>query len=92
MSISSEARPVARLLLDRNNHVESLRKFLMERTEVLKSGQGGRGAVGGQYDSKRVSPGGPDPKHHSRNLISTEQVLQAKPITDMSMWEMHIDD
>lgn len=67
VSVWSEARPLDQLL-DRNNRMESLRAFLMERTKALKEGAGGQGRVGGQYDSKRVSPGGPDPKHHSKTL------------------------
>ena len=69
LSVWSEARPISQSPADRNDRIESLRALLMERTKALKTGADGHGKVGGQYEySKRVSPGGPDPKHHSKNL------------------------
>ncbi|KAG2717491.1 hypothetical protein I3843_03G179300 [Carya illinoinensis] len=64
---SSESRVPHDTFLERENVTKALRS-LFENTKKLEVGFGEEGIdVGSPYDSKRRSPGGPDPYHHSKN-------------------------
>ncbi|KAJ9136065.1 hypothetical protein P3X46_033179 [Hevea brasiliensis] len=51
--------------LVRRNLILSIRK--MGESEVYNVGQGNEGTKKIHFNSKRASPGGPDPQHHSKN-------------------------
>ncbi|EEF39838.1 conserved hypothetical protein [Ricinus communis] len=61
---SSESRPLDPSLM-RRNLIRSIRA--MGETEVYSVRQGKERISKGQLGSKRASPGGPDPHHHSIN-------------------------
>ncbi|KAK2665843.1 hypothetical protein Ddye_004417 [Dipteronia dyeriana] len=67
LSSRSESRP-----LEANPESKSLTKIwrqLVEISREVKVKPATEETVHSfYYDSKRLSPGGPDPKHHSRNL------------------------
>lgn len=63
----SESRPLDPFL-DRKNLTRVVRQ-LFEKSKRLKVGFADEvDVVGSPYDSKRLSPGGPDARHHSKNL------------------------
>ncbi|KAE8076032.1 hypothetical protein FH972_014706 [Carpinus fangiana] len=68
-AMSSESRPLEYHFLERKNLTRRALRELFEKSKRLKVGfKDEVDVVSGPYDSKRQSPGGPDPHHHSKNL------------------------
>jgi hypothetical protein len=68
-AMSSESRPLEYPLLERKNLTRRALRELFEKSKRLKVGfKDEVDVVSRPYDSKRQSPGGPDPHHHSKNL------------------------
>ncbi|KAJ4729691.1 CLAVATA3/ESR (CLE)-related protein [Melia azedarach] len=61
----SESRPLQPYAERKNVHVTKIWRQLVEKTRQLEiNSEDDEESVRSYYDSKRVSPGGPDPKHH----------------------------
>ncbi|XP_042490383.1 CLAVATA3/ESR (CLE)-related protein 3 [Macadamia integrifolia] len=66
----SETRPLLHPSLDEGKRLtESSFRTLSEISKhPFKGGVMREEVTGSQHEAERVSPGGPDPQHHSRNL------------------------
>nr|DAD17770.1 TPA_asm: hypothetical protein HUJ06_019233 [Nelumbo nucifera]DAD24771.1 TPA_asm: hypothetical protein HUJ06_026235 [Nelumbo nucifera] len=60
----SEPRPLQPFLEGRTLS-ESFKTLINGAREAFKAGLGKQEPSKSQYESKRLSPGGPDPQHHS---------------------------
>lgn len=68
-AVSSESRPLDYPFLEKKNLMTRALRELFEKSKRLKVGfKDEVDVVSSPYDSKRQSPGGPDPCHHSKNL------------------------